>query len=192
VPVFVQLYFLFVCTDKLKDEKSLPDTSDALCAGGGSRGPGALFDFTSDMVVCPSNLWGQQEGGRSLYEDQMCTTERFYNGAQTDVNTNCQRETFTVSIQSTRFYLKTSPDFNLNSYRTLTICISLSLSLFNNLFTSSIWVSSNCSTFHFRCNSMSINLIIHKLRHTVCTRVAPICTVYFFSDRTLGFTITTP
>jgi hypothetical protein len=52
----------------------LPDVRDALCAGGGSGGPGTIFDFTSDMVACPPNLRGQQDGGRSLNEAQMFTT----------------------------------------------------------------------------------------------------------------------
>lgn len=60
-------------TERFKHDiiKILPDASDELCAGGGSGGSRALFGFTSDMVACPPNLWGQQEGGKSLNGNQM-------------------------------------------------------------------------------------------------------------------------
>jgi hypothetical protein len=55
----------------------LPDGRDAVWAGGGWGGPGTLLDFTSDMVTCPPNPWGQQEVGKPLNGDQMFTAVTF-------------------------------------------------------------------------------------------------------------------
>jgi hypothetical protein len=88
-------------------------------------------------------------------------------------------------------------DFKFNSEWTL-LYISLS-----SLAVCSLLVSGFQATvrIHFRLNSISTELssiwnfkryIIHKVRHTLRTIIAPILTVYFFSDRTRGFIIATP